>query len=108
MTAPKPHSSTSHRIASALALAGMLSACSVTPHPMSASNLDTRAAANRVAVTARQEPVTGPIDLYEAMARALKYNLDYRVGQMQQELKDRELKISSYRPRPKRTSCRAT
>lgn len=85
-----------HRLAAALALAGMLSACSVSPHPMSASDLDVRAQSNRVAVIADQEPLTGPIDLYEAMARALKYNLDYRVEQMQQELKDRELKVSSY------------
>lgn len=85
-----------HRIGSALALAGMLSACSVTPHPMSASDLDVRAQSNRVATTANQEPLAGPVDLYEAMARALKYNLDYRVEQMQQELRDRELKVSSY------------
>lgn len=83
------------RLASALALAGTLSACGVTPHPMTASDFDTRATANRVATTANQEPLTGPIGLYEAMARALKYNLDYKVEQMQQELKDRELKVSS-------------
>ncbi|WP_380783643.1 TolC family protein [Sphingomonas sp. R86520] len=84
------------RLAAGLALAALISGCAVTPKPMSASELDTRAQDNRVAVTANQEPVTGPIDLYQAMARALKYNLDYRVEQMQQALKDRELKVSSY------------
>lgn len=88
--------STSHRIASAFALAAALSGCGVTPHPISVSDLDVRAQSNRVAATANQEPLAGPIDLYEAMARALKYNLDYRVEQMQQELKDRELKVSSF------------
>jgi len=76
--------------------AAALSACSVTPKPMSASDLDVRAQNNRVAATAHQEPLTGPIDLYEAMARALKYNLDYRVEQMQQDLKGRELTLSTF------------
>ena len=83
------------RSVSATALAVALSACAVSPHPMSASDLDARASDNRAAATAHQEPLAGPIDLYEAMARALKYNLDYRVEQMQQELRDRELKVST-------------
>jgi outer membrane protein TolC len=87
---------TPHRIAASVALAGLLSACSVTPHPMTAADDAARASATRVAVTATQEPVTGPIDLYEAMARALKYNLDYKVEQMQQQLKSRELNLSTY------------
>ena len=84
------------RLAAGVACATLLSACSVTPRPMSASDLDARAATNRAAVTADQEAVAGPIDLYEAMARALKYNLDYRVEQMQQDLKARELSLSTY------------
>jgi outer membrane protein TolC len=78
------------------ALAVALSACTVTPKPMSASEIDTRARDNRVAVTADQEAVAGPIDLYEAMARALKYNLDHRVEEMQQALKTRELNVATY------------
>ena len=85
-----------HRIAAGVALAAMLSACSVTPHPMSAADNDARAQGVRATVIANQEPVTGPIDLYEAMARALKYNLDYKVEQMQQQLKSRELNLSTY------------
>lgn len=87
---------TLHRFAAGAALASLLSACTVTPKPMSVSEIDGRAQTNRVAVTANQEPLTGPIDLYEAMARALKYNLDYRVEQMQQDLKGRELTLSTY------------
>ena len=87
---------TFNRFAAGVALAAILSACSVTPKPMSAGELDTRAADDRVAVTANQEPVAGPIDLYEAVARALKYNLDYRVEQMQQVVKASDLKLSTY------------
>ena len=85
-----------HRLAAGAALMGVLSGCSVTPRPMSAAELDTRAADDRVAATANQEPVAGPIDLYEAMARALKYNLDYRVEQMQQTVQERNLRLSTY------------
>lgn len=80
----------------AAGVATALAGCSVTPHPMTGAELDTRATDNRVATTAHQEPVTGPIDLYEAMARALKYNLDYRVEQMNQAVKSRELNLSTY------------
>jgi len=88
-------SSRSRRIGSALLLSTMMSACATTPKPLTYQELDLRADENRVGVTRGQEPIAGAIDLHEAMARALKYNLDYKVGQMQQELKDREQKLST-------------
>lgn len=93
---PVARSSALLRLAAAGALAGTLAACAVTPQPLTPSAIADRATANRVAVTADQEPVTAPIDLYEALARALKYNLDYRVEQMQQALRTRELNLASY------------
>lgn len=84
------------RAGCALALSGTMSACTVTPRPLPYAAIEARAEDNRMSVTAGQEAVAAPIDLYEAMARALKYNLDYRVEQMQQQLKDSELKLSSY------------
>ena len=74
----------------------LLGACTVTPKPLTPSELATRADANAQAVAANQEPVTGPIDLYEAMARALKYNLDYKVEMRNEALKVRELNLSRY------------
>ena len=47
-----------------------------------------------------QEPVHGPISLYEAMARALKYNLDYHVEIMQKSLKIKELDLATYKMLP--------
>ena len=84
------------RFAAAVVLSATLSACAVTPHPLTTAEIDASATAVRTDATANQEPLTGPIDLYEAMARALKYNLDYKVEQLQQALKDRELKLSTY------------
>ena len=49
---------------------------------------------------ANQEPVSGSIDLYEAMARALKYNLDFRVELFTQALRVRDLDLASYKLLP--------
>ena len=74
-----------------------LGGCTVTPQPLTPGELSTRAAENVAAVVAPdQEPITAPIGLYEAMARALKYNLDYKVEMMEQALKTRELDITRF------------
>jgi outer membrane protein TolC len=78
---------------SALAL---LAGCTTVPKPLTPSELSTKAEANIVAVDADQEPVAAPIDMYEAMARALKYNLDYKVEMMNETLKGKELDVSRY------------
>jgi outer membrane protein TolC len=78
---------------SALALLG---GCAVTPKPLTPSEIDTTAQKNWDIVDAEQEPVGAPIDLYEAMARGLKYNLDYKVEMMEEALKTRELNLSRY------------
>ncbi len=74
----------------------VLAGCTVTPKPLETSAIATKAEENAAAVTANQEPVGGPINLYEAMARALKYNLDYKVEMMEEALKGRELNLSRY------------
>ncbi|MHA6264407.1 TolC family protein [Arenibacterium sp. CAU 1754] len=72
-----------------LALAG----CTVTPKPFTKAELETFAAdKERRAVAATQTPVTQSIDLYSAMARALKYNLDHRV-----EISELALRYSEFR-----------
>lgn len=43
-----------------------------------------------------QEPIGGAIDLYEAMARALKYNLDHQVELAEQAVRERELRLAHY------------
>ena len=48
-----------------------------------------------------QEPLSGPVDLYEAMARALKYNLDARVELMHKMLAQTQLDLSHYAMLPR-------
>jgi outer membrane protein TolC len=76
--------------------AALLAGCSVMPKPFAPSEIATKADRNFATVDANQEPVSGPVDLYEAMARALKYNLDYKVEMMEEALKTRELNLSRY------------
>lgn len=60
-------------------LALSVSACSITPKPLTTGSVSDFASNKLARVTADQEPVSQSITLHEAMARALKYNLDFHV-----------------------------
>ncbi|MEL6435208.1 MAG: TolC family protein [Pseudomonadota bacterium] len=85
-----PRSKAKIAVASAL-MAVFLAGCSVTPTPLTETELSASANLNLETLTVDQEPVVASIDLYEAMARALKYNLDHRVEMMQVALAQRNL-----------------
>lgn len=79
----------------------VLSGCAVSPQPISPEARQLRADQLLAQVTSDQEPVVAPIDLYSAMARAIKYNLDYRVEVMEQALRVKELDLAHYDMLPK-------
>ena len=64
------------------ALALSLASCTVVANPFTADELATIAAQAKETAAFDQEPLSGPVTLYEAMARALKYNVDHRVEMM--------------------------
>jgi outer membrane protein TolC len=72
-----------------------LSACAVTPTPLTQTDVQS-AAADRKAryVPKDQVPVTGAIGLHEAMARALKYNLDRKIEIAKLQMRSSQLDIS--------------
>ena len=72
------------------------SGCAITPEPVTPEERSALIAADRQALFRNQEPVTGPISLEEAMARAIKYNLDYRLTAMDQALQNRQLDLTRY------------
>lgn len=72
-----------------------LSACAIAPQPLTLAEQISLAASDRAAIYASQEPVSGPISLEEAMARALKYNLDHRVTMMERALEERLTETAS-------------
>lgn len=70
--------------------------CAVHPQPFSEIEVTVHADSNKEEVDAGQEQVGRAISLHEAMARALKYNLDFRVEAMQQSLRVAELDLSHW------------
>lgn len=92
------------RFASALLPAAallLLSACAVTPEPIGDGLHLSRAIAEKEALYAGQEPLTGPLTLSEAIARALKYNLDHRLALMEEAVQDRQLTLANFNMLPR-------
>jgi outer membrane protein TolC len=83
--------------ACALALAG----CAVTPEPLKREEVRDRLASDQYLLYAEQEPIIGPIDVNTAIARALKYNLDYRLKLMERALATGLWDVSRYDMLPK-------
>ncbi|SFU17463.1 Outer membrane protein TolC [Mesorhizobium sp. YR577] len=82
--------------------AGLLATgCALKMEPLSEDQNLAFASERLIRATANQEPVSGSISLYEAMARALKYNLDTKVEIMEAALKVRELDLANYSALPK-------
>ncbi len=79
----------------------MLCGCMITPRPLTMQEIKQRTRTDIEAMFAEQEPVTGPVTLYEAMARAVKYNLDHRLKLMEAALANRQLDVSRYDLLPK-------
>ena len=78
-----------------------LTNCAIQPVPLTQEEIRSRVTEDRSILTKDQEPLSGPIDLYEAMARALKYNLEARVELMHKMLADTQLDLSHYAMLPR-------
>jgi outer membrane protein TolC len=63
---------------------------------MSSEQIHARATADLATLFKDQEPVEKPLTLYQAMARAIKYNLNYRLKIMEQALSNRQLDVLRY------------
>ncbi|WP_417796595.1 TolC family protein [Terasakiella pusilla] len=79
----------------------VLTGCTVTPEKITLEEQRKLAITDRMEMFAGQEPVVAPIGLDEAMARAVKYNLQQRLGLMEQALADDLLDIRSLDMLPK-------
>ena len=63
-----------------------MSGCATKVDPLTDDERFARAADDMVSMFADQAPVTGPITIGEAIARALTYNLDHRLKKMETAL----------------------
>ena len=73
-----------------------MSGCSLLPVSFTQDELKEQAQNDRVLVTQNQEAVDGPITLYEAIARALKYNLDFHLEFSEKILSETQFDLSKY------------
>ncbi len=83
-----------------LAAAVALGGCAISPEALDEVQLAENAQMNLMRVTADQEPIRGRIGLYEAIARALKYNLDHRVEVFERTLRSKELRVAHFEMLP--------
>ena len=79
-----------------LVLTGFIvSGCSVKLQPLDLQELEAKRDERLEQFTANQEEITQPITLYDAMARAIKYNLDYKVEVYEEALRSSEADLTS-------------
>ncbi|HNP61724.1 MAG TPA: TolC family protein, partial [Nitrospirales bacterium] len=77
------------------------SGCAVMPTPLTQEEIQQRVQEDLAQLTQYQEPVARPITLFEAMARALKYNLETRVQGLKEMVTHRQLDLAHYDMLPK-------
>ncbi len=82
-------------------MALFLVSCVAKPERLDSASLSSFAEDKLRRVTANQEPITKPITLYEAMARAIKYNLDFHVELYNELLESRQLTTANLETLPK-------
>ncbi|MBK1670373.1 transporter [Rhodovibrio sodomensis] len=81
----------------AVAVLGLgLGACAIQPEPLTRDETQARIETDLQAMFSEQEPIDGPLTLYEAMARAVMYNLDHRVEVMNEAISQHQLDLSRY------------
>jgi outer membrane protein TolC len=80
-----------------------VSGCAVDTKPLSIDEQQAQITQDRSAMFSDQEPVSKPITLSEAMARAIKYNLDHRLKMMEEAVSQRQLDLSKYDLLPRLT-----
>ncbi|MHB2058001.1 MULTISPECIES: TolC family protein [Pseudomonas] len=80
--------------ASLLSLA--ISGCAVTSEPIERNVSEQRARSDLQSMYKDQEPLRGPLTLHQAMARAVKYNLEGRLKIMEEALAKRQLDLASF------------
>ena len=82
-------------------MVGFVAGCAVIPVPLTQEDLEQRVEDDLTKLTQYQEPVSRPITLYEAMARAVRFNLEARVQGLQKMVAHRQLDLAHYDLLPK-------
>ncbi|OWT80567.1 transporter [Achromobacter sp. HZ28] len=83
----------------------LLAGCAIKPTPFTDAERAQTARDDRATMFTQQPPIAGPITLDEAMARAIRYNLDHRLKMMEEALGQRQLDLSNFDLLPKLTTA---
>jgi outer membrane protein TolC len=75
-------------------LATAIGGCAVTSQPIERAISEQRVQADLVSMFSGQEPLSAPLTLHQAMARAVKYNLEARLKVMEEALAERQVDLS--------------
>lgn len=86
-----------------LTIAVMLAGCAVVPNPFKDGDHAERARRDAQRLAEAAEPLTGPVTLAEATARAVKYNMDYRQRMMEQVAALGQVSVGNWDLLPKLT-----
>jgi outer membrane protein TolC len=81
-----------------------LSGCALHPTPFTDAERVQSAQADRNAMFAGEPPLAGPVTLDEAMARAIRYNLDHRQKMMEEALAQQQLNVDNFDLLPQLTA----
>lgn len=84
------------RYLAAIGMVTLLSGCAVKPDPITEDEARARVMEDQQRIYADQELVFKPIGFHEAVARALKYNLDYRLKAMESALSYGLFEVAGY------------
>jgi outer membrane protein, multidrug efflux system len=85
-------------------LALLISGCAVTSQPIDRQASLQRAEQDMVLMFKDQEPLPGPLTLHQAMARAVKYNLEARLKLMEEAMAERQLDLANFDLLPRITA----
>ena len=75
-------------------LALSVSACAIKPQELTSASVNGFAMDQKARVVRDQAPVSKAVTLYEAMARAIKYNLDFHVELYNEALASEQLRVA--------------
>ena len=73
-----------------------ISGCAVTSQPIDRSASEQRAQQDLATMFKDQEPLSAPLTLHEAMARAVKYNLEARLKVMEEAMAQRQVDLATF------------
>jgi len=82
----------------------LFSGCAIMPEPLTDADRQVRISQDMDALFKDVEPLSGPLTLHEALARALKYNYDARLKLMEEALSNAQFDLAHYDLLPRLTA----